>query len=143
MGNDGRSLLVVAGLIESEGKLLACQRRRDAKFALKWEFPGGKIELGESLDAALERELREELGIIASVGNEVYRATHKYDEMAAAVELVFFACGIREGKLQNLAFEQIAWRNPKDLPGMDFLAADRELVGLLAAGALLIPRHEV
>lgn len=133
-------LTVVAGLIESEDKLLVCQRRRDAKFALMWEFPGGKIQPGESPVAALRRELREELGVAVNVGPEVYRTTHKYAEMADAVEIVFFACGIREGKLENLVFEQLAWCEPKNLPRMDFLAADRKLIGLLASGALRLPQ---
>lgn len=136
---DEHILTVVAALIESDGKLLACQRRHDAAFPLMWEFPGGKLQPGESLAEALVRELREELGIGASVGPEVYRTTHKYAEMQNAVEVVFFACSIQEGTPQNLAFEQRTWCKPSDLPGMNFLAADRELVTLLATGALRVP----
>ena len=127
-------LTVVAALIESGGKLLVCQRRRTAAFPLMWEFPGGKVEPGEALDAALARELREELGIVASIGPEVYRTTHRYAEMPRAVELVFFRCAIVEGKPNNLDFEQVAWSKPGDLPVMNFLSADRELIELLASG---------
>ena len=134
--------MVVAGLIETDGKLLVCQRRRDAAFALKWEFPGGKVQPGESLVEALIRELREELGIGARAGREVYRTRHKYPEMPQAVEIVFFACEIEGSEPQNLAFEQIAWRKPSDLQAMDFLAADRELIALLARGELRLPRFE-
>ena len=63
-------LTVVAALIEFEGKLLVCQRPRGSKFELMWEFPGGKAEAGETLEAALVRELREELGVVARVGPE-------------------------------------------------------------------------
>lgn len=129
------NLIVVAALIESGGKLLVCQRRRGAPFELMWEFPGGKVESGESLEAALARELREELSVTAIVGPEVYRTTHKYAGMPRAVELAFFRCDIA-GTPQNLAFEQVAWRAARDLPPMDFLPADRELIHLLAAGSI-------
>ncbi|MGH9735712.1 MAG: (deoxy)nucleoside triphosphate pyrophosphohydrolase [Candidatus Acidiferrales bacterium] len=138
--NDQPKLVVVAALIESGGKLLVCQRRRDAAFGLMWEFPGGKVEPDESLQAALVRELREELGVVATVGAKIYRATHKYAEMSRAVELIFFRCAIAPGSspAQNLAFEQIVWREPHDLPAMNFLAADRELIDLLAKGAISV-----
>lgn len=133
------TLIVVAALIEAGGKLLVCQRRRDAAFALMWEFPGGKVEAGESLEAALARELREELGVTATVGAEVFRTAHKYAEMPRALELVFFRCTIAPGSdpAQNLAFEQIVWRERLDLPSMNFLPADRELIDLLAGGDIL------
>jgi 8-oxo-dGTP diphosphatase len=127
---------VVAALIEREGKLLVCQRRRQATFALKWEFPGGKAEPGETPGQALERELREELGVTARIGREVYRTRHTYAEMRQPIELIFFACRIAGGELENLDFEQIAWREPRELPGMDFLAADREFVRMLAEGSI-------
>lgn len=132
-------LIVVAALIESDGKLLVCQRRRDAAFALMWEFPGGKVEPGENLEAALARELHEELGVTATVGPELFRTTHKYVEMSRAVELVFFRCTIATGSelAQNLAFEKIVWCERRDLPSMNFLPADRELIDLLAKGDIL------
>jgi 8-oxo-dGTP diphosphatase len=130
---------VVAALIESGGKLLVCQRRRDAAFGLMWEFPGGKAEAGETPEQALERELREELGVTARIGPEIHRTTHKYAEMADAIELIFFACAVIGGELKNLDFEQIAWREPQKLPTMDFLAADRELIRMLAQGSLQFP----
>jgi 8-oxo-dGTP diphosphatase len=131
-------LTVVAALIESGGKLLVCQRRRDGRFGLMWEFPGGKAELGETPQGALERELREELGVAASMGPEVYRTQHKYAEMPEAVELVFFAARI-SGEPKNLDFEQIAWREPASLPELNFLPADRELIEKLATGSLHLP----
>jgi mutator protein MutT len=132
-------LTIVAALIERDRQLLVCQRRRDARFGLMWEFPGGKAERGETLERALERELREELGIDACVGPEVYRTQHKYVEMPHAIELVFFATAIRQGELKNLDFEQIAWREPASLRELNFLPADRELIEKLAAGSLRLP----
>ena len=133
-------LTVVAALIESGGKVLVCQRRRDAKFgSLMWEFPGGKAEPGETLAQTLGRELREELGVEAHIGAEVYRTRHKYAEMPQAIELIFFAASI-SGQPKNLDFEQIAWREPASLPELDFLPADRELIEKLSTGALRLPQ---
>ena len=80
---------VVAALIVKDGKLLVCQRTRHQTMPLKWEFPGGKIEEGEQPRDAMRRELEEELGIDASVGEEVARMRHEYPN-GASVELRFF-----------------------------------------------------
>jgi 8-oxo-dGTP diphosphatase len=72
-------LTVVAALIESDGKLLVCQRRRGSMFELLWEFPGGKAEPGENLRSALLRELEEELGVRAKVGRELHRQVYTYE----------------------------------------------------------------
>jgi 8-oxo-dGTP diphosphatase len=130
---------VVAALIESDGRLLVCQRRRGDRFGLLWEFPGGKVEPGEELPEALARELNEELGVDAPVGPEVYRTVFRYREMQNTTEIVFFAAAARPGEVKNLAFEQIEWRVPQTLRELDFLPADRELVAQLAAGTLKIP----
>jgi mutator protein MutT len=132
-------IAVVAALIESNGKLLVCQRRRGDSFGLKWEFPGGKVKPGENLSAALERELREELGAEAHVGREVFRTRHQYAEMAEAIELVFFSVEMKASAARNLVFEKIEWRERVQLPGMDFLPADRELIEKLARGELSLP----
>jgi len=129
-------LTVVAALIACDGKLLACQRRRGSKFELMWEFPGGKVQAGESLENALKRELFEELGVDARIGRELHRVRHKYDEMPRAIELVFFAASVDASQIKNLEFEQIAWREPAALPDLNFLSADRELVERLANGTL-------
>jgi 8-oxo-dGTP diphosphatase len=135
-------LRVVAALIESHGKLLVCQRRQNSRFgALNWEFPGGKAEPGETPEEALERELHEELGVETEIGPEVYRTRHKYAEMPGAIELLFFAVRIRSGEIQNLEFEQIAWREPASLTKLDFLPADGELIDKLASGSLPLSRR--
>lgn len=129
-------LTVVAALIESDGKLLVCQRRRGSKFELQWEFPGGKREEGETLEAALARELREELGVTATIGREIHRLRHQYASTGVPFELVFFAASANPAEIQNLEFERIEWRKPEDLPQLDFLAADRDLVAKLANGEI-------
>jgi 8-oxo-dGTP diphosphatase len=129
-------ITVVAALIESEGKLLVCQRRRRDSFGLMWEFPGGKLEPGETPVQALERELREELGIPAQIGREIYRTQHHYAEKTEPIELIFFAATADRDSMLNLAFETMEWRTPQQLPELNFLPADRELVERLSKGAL-------
>jgi 8-oxo-dGTP diphosphatase len=130
---------VVAALIESDGLLLVCQRRRNDRFGLLWEFPGGKVESGESLSEALARELNEELGVEAPVGPEVYRTEFNYRETQSTTEIVFFAATARPEDVQNLAFEKLEWRPAKTLGELDFLPADRELVKQLACGSIKVP----
>jgi len=127
---------VVAGLIVQDGKLLVCQRTRHQTMPLKWEFPGGKIEEGEQPRAALRRELEEELGILAAIGDEVKRIQHEYPN-GGMVELRFFVVRGYEREIENRIFRDIQWADPKDLPKFDFLEADLTLVSELAAGKLL------
>jgi 8-oxo-dGTP diphosphatase len=127
---------VVAALIEKQGKLLVCQRTRHQTMPLKWEFPGGKIEEGEQPRSALRRELEEELGILATVGDEVKRIQHEYPN-GALVELRFFIVREFQKEIENRIFRDIQWAAPRDLPAYDFLEADLTLVNELAAGKLL------
>jgi 8-oxo-dGTP diphosphatase len=127
---------VVAGLIVNDGKLLVCQRTRHQTMPLKWEFPGGKIEEGEQPRDALRRELEEELGILATIGDEVQRIQHEYPN-GAMVELRFFVVRAFEREIENRIFRDIQWAEPKDLPAYDFLEADLTLVRDLAAGKFL------
>jgi 8-oxo-dGTP diphosphatase len=127
---------VVAGLIVKDGKLLVCQRTRHQTMPLKWEFPGGKIEEKEQPRDALRRELEEELGILATIGDEVVRIRHEYPNRAM-VELRFFVVREYQGEIENRIFKEIRWAIPKDLPEFDFLEADLTLVKDLAAGKLI------
>lgn len=127
---------VAAALILRGEQVLICQRRPDQPMALKWEFPGGKIEPGESAEEALRRELEEELGIDAWPGERVIRVRHTYRN-GGAVDLQFFAVHEFTGELTNRIFHDVKWCNLRDLPSYDFLAADRNLIRDLAAGKLL------
>jgi 8-oxo-dGTP diphosphatase len=127
---------VVAGLIVKDGKLLVCQRTRYQTMPLKWEFPGGKIENGEQPRDALRRELEEELGILATIGDELRRIQHEYPN-GGMVELRFFVVREYQKEIENRIFRDIRWADPKELPTFDFLEADLMLVGELAAGKLL------
>jgi 8-oxo-dGTP diphosphatase len=127
---------VVAALIVKDGKVLVCQRTRHQTMPLKWEFPGGKIEEGEQPRDALRRELDEELGITATIGDEVARIRHEYPN-GGTVELRFYVVREHKGEIENRIFRDIQWSERKDLLSYDFLEADLTLVNDLATGKLL------
>jgi 8-oxo-dGTP diphosphatase len=132
----GALRFVAAALIMRAGEILICQRRPDQPMALQWEFPGGKIEAGESPEQALKRELNEELGITAEIGARVTHIRHNYRH-GGAVDLQFFTVKAFAGELDNRIFQQVKWVKLEELPEYDFLAADRDLIKDLAAGKLL------
>jgi 8-oxo-dGTP diphosphatase len=127
---------VVAALIVRDNEILCCQRTEHQALPMKWEFPGGKIEAGETPPEALRRELEEELGIVADIGPEVTRVLHTYAN-GNAVNLRFFSVNRFDNDLQNRIFRDVRWVKRVDLPSLDFLDADKELVSRLAAGELL------
>jgi 8-oxo-dGTP diphosphatase len=144
---------VVAAVITRNSRLLICQRRRDKAFPLKWEFPGGKVEAGESLTDALTREIWEELGVQVEIGREVYRTQHRYAELSAPIELVFYFAKIAgqndayelsdEKAATELAefnasgaFKKVIWTGPAELPEYEFLEANSALVTRIASGSL-------
>jgi len=124
---------VSAGILVADGGcVLACQRGAAQSHPLKWEFPGGKREADETMAECLRRELREELGIAAEVGAELWRSEHAYPGRPV-VALVFFRVDRFHGTLRNLQFADIRWVPLAALGGLDFLAADRELIARLPA----------
>jgi len=129
--------LVVAAVIErGDRRLLICQRRRDDSSPLKWEFPGGKVEPGETPEVALARELGEELAVTLQKCAEMGRARHKYAASAEELEIRFYAGAIREDEITPKCFEQVAWVLPKELGNYDFLAANAQIIAQLATGRL-------
>ncbi len=126
-------LLVSAGVIHRAGKVLIGQRRRGDRHALKWEFPGGKVEAGESPKQALVRELSEEVQIVAKVGSELARYEHDYPS-GSRVHLLFFAVTDFTGEPNGKVFEQIQWVPLAELPTIDFLEGDLDFVRRLARG---------
>jgi len=125
-------ITVVAAVIEQNGRILICQRRRGDRFGLQWEFPGGKVQAGETPQQALARELREELNVSAQIGEEIHRTYHRYPEIDRELELLFFAATLGAQPPVNLAFEQFVWAERARLRDYDFLSADRGLVERLS-----------
>lgn len=126
-------LLVSAAIIHRNGRVLVGQRRKADRHPLKWEFPGGKVEAGETPQQALVRELREELAIEAVIGTEIARYEHDYPS-GSRVHLLFFAIDNYAGDPMANVFEQICWTELRDLPSLDFLEGDLDFVRRLARG---------
>ena len=128
-------ILVTAGILRNGGRVLVCQRKAGDRFGLKWEFPGGKVEAGETPESCLRRELAEELGIDADVGPEVHRTDHRYPN-GVSVRLLFFRILGFAGVPENREFERFTWARPDELPAFDFLEADKAVVDRLARGEI-------
>ena len=114
---------VVAGVLRRDDLMLICRRRADQPHALKWEFPGGKVEPGESPEEALRRELGEELGIAATVGSELLRYEFAYPEKNPIL-LIFLEVKGWTGRVENRIFESIVWAKREALKDYDFLEGD-------------------
>lgn len=126
---------VAAGLLWRGDRILVCQRARGSRHEGKWEFPGGKIDPGESAQQCLRRELQEELGVRAVVGRRLWTTEHT-DAGGLCVRLAFFDVVAYEGEVTNRVFDQIRWVPVAELGEIDFLEADRELVAWLMAGGM-------
>ncbi len=126
----GKQIAVVGAVIEHDG-LILCAQRATGALAGMWEFPGGKIEPGESALQALEREIREELRCVVDVGDEVTTTAHEYD--FGTVTLTTFRCRLIEGEPELTEHAAIKWLAPSDLPSLDWAPADIPAVQILAA----------
>ena len=128
--------VVVAIIERADRRILIGQRRKTDTSPLKWEFPGGKLEQGESPEAALARELQEELGITLTKCIEIGRVQHKYADRDEFLEIRFFAVALKNYEVQAVTFEQIAWVLPRELGKYDFLAANKQVIARLATGQI-------
>jgi 8-oxo-dGTP diphosphatase len=129
---------VTCAIIERDGFVLAAQRSAAMAMPLKWEFPGGKIDHGESLEECLQREIFEELGIAVKVGKSLPAATHDYP--AFIVTLHPFICTIASGEIVLFEHAAIAWLPPEQLQTLDWAEADLPVIGsYLAEGERLLP----
>jgi 8-oxo-dGTP diphosphatase len=130
-------ITVVAAVIEREDRrILIGQRRRHDTSPLKWEFPGGKVMPGEQAEAALARELAEELGVTLRRFIEIARVQHQYADTNSQLEIRFYAAEIGETEIIARPFKQTAWVLPKELVHYDFLAGNARLVADLATGRI-------
>ncbi len=120
---------VTAAVIEREGRVLLAQRGREDRLAGKWEFPGGKIEEGETPEECLAREILEELGIVVQVGEFLCASRFDYDH--ASVEIFAYRCRWISGQLRQNAHQGLQWVLPGDFDGIDLVAADRPIAGRL------------
>ena len=117
---------VVAALIWDKDKFMICQRPAHKARGLLWEFVGGKVEAGESKEAALIRECQEELAVTLSVGDVFMEVIHEYPDIT--VRLTLFNAVIAEGEPQKLEHNDIRWITPAEIPQYDFCPADVEIL---------------
>lgn len=121
---------VAAAVIFRNGRVLIAKRRKEDRQGGKWEFPGGKIRPGETPESCLRRELSEELGIEARVGDPVGTWDHRYDH--GSIRLLVYRVRDFSGTARVLAHEEIRWVRPEELPLCDFSEADRPVAKLLS-----------
>lgn len=118
-----KTIRVVGAVIEDDDQNILCAQRPTGKnLALKWEFPGGKIELGETPDEALKRELIEEMSLTISIGEKITTTTYEYD--FGIVELTTYYSKILAGEIQLLEHVQMKWVNPEEIEKLDWAPAD-------------------
>ena len=125
---------VVAAIIERDGKVLIGRRTREQSHALKWEFPGGKVEPGETPAQALRRELGEELGIGGAAGHEITRYEYTYAGRNPVL-LIFFRVTEYQGEPRNVIFQEMRWEPRAHLADFDFVEGDLPFLRGLADGA--------
>ncbi|AVO01136.1 (deoxy)nucleoside triphosphate pyrophosphohydrolase [Staphylococcus simulans] len=120
---------VVGAVIEHQGNILCAQRSEQMSLPLLWEFPGGKIEQGETDIEALKREIQEEMKCDLAVGEKVTTTTHEYD--FAIIELTTYRCTLQETMPTLTEHSQIKWLAPKALHQLEWATADIPAVDLL------------
>lgn len=125
-------IVVVAAVIESNDRFLLTRRQRGVHLEGMWEFPGGKLDPGESHQDALRRELREELDVDSDVGELVFEVAHEYPDRV--VSLHFYRCTLT-GEPRPVLGQEMRWVERSELPALGFPPADADLVRLLTESA--------
>lgn len=120
---------VVAALIWAEDKFLICQRPAHKARGLLWEFVGGKVEPGETMEQALIRECREELAITVRVDGLYTQVVHEYPDIK--IRLSLFHCAIADGVPQMLEHHDLKWITPREIPEYDFCPADTDILAMI------------
>jgi 8-oxo-dGTP diphosphatase len=115
---------VAVGVLRKANQILICQRKHGGRYALKWEFPGGKFEIGETLEQCLRRELREELSIEIHSIHHIETHTAYYEDGGMFKVSYCFVTGF-DGEPQNNVFEQIRWVTLEELKHMDLLDGNK------------------
>jgi len=121
-----KRVTVVAAMIEKDGRYLITQRRPVASLPLLWEFPGGKVEPGETDEEALSRELREEMEISVAVRDRAVHVQHSYADYD--VDFRVYRCTLIEGEIKHLRVHDHRWVLPTELDRYEFPAADEKTV---------------
>ena len=117
-----KTIRVVAALVEHDGRYLITQRRENAVLPLLWDFPGGRVEAGESDEAALAREVRERLGATVEVGQLISFVNHPYEKYA--VDLYLYECTLLDDQLRCCAVHDYAWVTSKEMESYSFTPVD-------------------
>lgn len=125
------STKVAVAILRQNGRVLVCQRKRGSRYELKWEFPGGKVEHGETILDCLQRELREELSIIATGVEQIETHTAFYED-GGWFEVSYCFVKAFEGTPSNNVFEDIRWVTPEELQRMDTLQGNATIIQKLA-----------
>ena len=123
-------IVVLAGVVEKDGRFFVSRRLKGTHLADHWEFPGGKCEPGESHEACLAREFREELDVEIDIGNEILTTEHTYPEKT--VRLHFRRCSMH-GEPKSMLGQEIRWITKAEMRGLPFPAADRDLIKILTS----------
>lgn len=122
MSSELKTIRVVAALVERDGRYLITQRRDTAVLPLLWDFPGGRVESGESDEAALAREVMERLGVSVDVGQLISFVNHPYDKYA--VDLYLYQCVLQNDRLSCLAVKDYAWVTSQEMEKYPFTPVD-------------------
>jgi len=128
-----RQLLVTCAIIERDGKYLLTQRQKDARNGLRWEFPGGQLEQGESPRDCLVREIEEELGVAIEADDVFDVSSCAYEKLGLHVVLLAFRCRILEGVIVKRCIKDYAWVAPDKMDTYDITEADLPFVEKLLA----------